>query len=616
MASYKVLSTSDFVSRLLAERDLVFFTGSGISMWAPSNLPTGYELKKNLFRGITSDPTLDVYYDVVYTHNAILHEHWQKVPLEGIFGAILSEIGDKLFDGLSFLDIDKYNVIHKALVALSNHTTHRTIITTNFDLLFEACDRNGTTPFFSDLNSYPSLNGINLIKLHGSYADKASIVMTLEKEGTGLPVHLQKFLKSFLPGKAICFVGYSASEFDIVPIIKDIPFSRVYWIERSEDAIKGNRRMQYMLEKNDSLVGFDMRVIFQEIANRTTSGAFPSAHWTHNDSSGDIVNFLMKELTTLQKYFVTARIFRSILKIDLAIEVLNKATNLVKQAPHGSAPENLLNLYFELAETYKEKGDYRNAKKYYYRLHAALEKQPNASTIDILKARREIAKLHVLRHEFDIAAVLLKTLINDVCSQLRTAKGEPRGFESLLADCKKNLAMLQLAQIQKGETSPQQITQIEEFLKDLHDNGVKVGNIDKQAEAKRFLARCRRIERKHDEAYELLDEVLEYFHFVGRTMGEINTLREYANNLIMQKRFKEALGLHKTIIQINNDFGKDYPTRLKSFWALCYLSTRTGKLSNASKYFLYGIGLSLYCLITGKCTYGMIRDIMLPKALF
>jgi hypothetical protein len=99
-------------------------------------------------------------------------------------------------------------------------------------------------------------------------------------------------------------------------------------------------------------------------------------------------------------------------------------------------------------------------------------------------------------------------------------------------------------------------------------------------------------------------------------MGEINTLREYANNLIMQKRFEEALRIHKTIIQINKEFGKDYPTRLKSFWALCYLSIGTGELINAAKYLLYGTGLSFYCFVTGKCTYRMIRDIVLPKALF
>ena len=176
---------------------------------------------------------------------------------------------------------------------------------------------------------------------------------------------------------------------------------------------------------------------------------------------------------------------------------------------------------------------------------SVIKEQSKISTIRILQAKREIAKIHVLRHEFNKAESMLQDLIGDIDHELTHEDINPSQLKSLLADCRKNYAMVRLAKIQKGIVSKQELEQIEKLLKELYENGIREGNIDKQAEAKRFLARCKRIERKHEEAYRLLEEVLEYFQFVGRTMGEINTLREYANNLMMEKKFWKAIEIHK-----------------------------------------------------------------------
>lgn len=621
MKKYKVLETRPFVSALLEENEIVFFVGSGISMRDPSNLPAGYELKRNLFKGITSHKDLSVYFDGIYGDDVnkiiIPNEQWQKVPLEGMFGAIYAEIGDRLFDGLTFFESNKYHPIHKMLFLLTDKTTHRTIITTNFDLLFEACLPRRVKPFFNSLKDYPALKKINLIKLHGSYSDKSSIIMTLEREGTGLPVFLQNFLKSFLSGKVICFIGYSASEFDIVPLLSNIPFSKVYWVEKDEKAIQDNPRMLKILEKNNSFVGFDMRSIFQELYSRKFSRSSTSLPWSHNDVSVSIIDFLTKELSTSQKYFITARIFRSILKINLALEILLKKRKLVKSGKLtvNSALSNILN--FEIAETYKEKGDYCKSKKYYlYYYKNLIKEQSKISTIKILQAKREIAKIHVLRHEFNKAESMLQDLIGDIGHELTHEDNNPSQLKSLLADCRKNYAMVRLAKIQKGIASRQELEQIEKLLKELYENGIKEGNIDKQAEARRFLARCKRIERKHEEAYRLLEEVLEYFQFVGRTMGEINTLREYANNLMMEKKFWKAIKIHKKILKINKEFDEDYPTRLKSLWALVYLNFLSGHMLEAINYLSNSILLSIYYWISRKLTFSMIKDIAFNKALF
>lgn len=621
MKQYKVLNTKDFVSDILKEEDIVFFVGSGISMWHPSNLPTGYELKRNLFKGITSCKALNSYFEGIYNDDTnkikLPHEQWQKVPLEGMFGAVHTEIGNKLFNSLTFFNTNKYNFFHNLLVLLANETNHKTIITTNFDLLFEA-SFNKIKAFFNSLDGYPSSNEVNLIKLHGSYNDKNSIIMTLEREGVGLPKFFQDFLQKFLSGKVVCFVGYSASEFDIVPILYNIPFLKVYWIEKDENTIQNNLRMTKILEKNNSCVGFDMCQIFQEIHSRKPYYSISSSiSWSHTDNSMSTVDFLKNELNNFQKFLITARIFRSILKTNFALEILLKCEKLLKSGKFivGSDASNILN--FELAETYKEKGNYFKANKYYLEYEKNLRKmQSTTSKVKILKAKREIAKIHVLRHEFDIAENELQKLIVDIENEIKMGNSDIFQLKSILADCKKNNSMVLLAKIQKGIISKQKIQKIEKFLKELYEIGINEGNIDKQAESKRFLARCRRIEKKYQEAYKLLEEVLEYFHFVGRTMGEINTLREYANNLIMEKRFHEAIEIHKKILKINKEFDEDYPTKIKSLWILTHLNLLSYRIFEGIKYFLKSISLSLYYWVSRKLTFSMIKDIAIPKANF
>lgn len=621
MKQYKVLDTKDFVPAILSEKNIVFFVGSGISMWNPSNLPTGYELKRNLFKGITTHKALNSYFDIVYNDNPnqtkVPYEQWQKVPLEGMFGAIYGEIGDKLFDSLAFFNADKHNIIHKLLVLLANQTNHKTIITTNFDMLFEASFNKRIKTFFNSLNGYPSSNEVNLIKLHGSYNDKNSIIMTLEREGVGLPKFLQDFLQNFLSDKVVCFIGYSASEFDIVPILDNISFLKVYWIEKDENVIKNNPRMNKILEENNSFVGFDMCQIFQKIHSFKFPGTFASLSWSNNDTSISIIDFLKKELDDFREFIITARIFRSILKSNFALEILLKCEKLLKSGEFIISPEISNILSFELAETYKEKGNYSKAKKFYLEYYKILRKtQSTASNIKILQAKREIAKIHVLRHEFNIADDKLQELISDIENEIKKGTGDIAQLRSILADCKKNYSMVLLAKIQKGITSKRELQQIEKFLKELYEDGINEGNIDKQAESKRFLARCRRIEKKHKEAYNLLEDTLEHFHFVGRTMGEINTLREYANNLIMEKEFHKAIEIHEKILKINKEFDENYPTKIKSLWALTYLNLLSHNIFEGINYFLKSILLSLYYWISRKLTLSMIKDIAIPKASF
>lgn len=85
---------------------------------------------------------------------------------------------------------------------------------------------------------------------------------------------------------------------------------------------------------------------------------------------------------------------------------------------------------------------------------------------------------------------------------------------------------------------------------------------------------------------------------------------------MMEKKFWKAIEIHKKILKINKEFDEDYPTRLKSLWALVYLNLLSGHMLEAINYLSNSILLSLYYWISRKLTFSMIKDIAFNKALF
>ncbi len=609
---YKILSTEGFVSSLLQEENPVYFVASGVSMWDPSNLPTGRELKRNLFAGITNDRHLQHCFNWVYGHDGKLvsDEQWAKVPLEAIFGFIYGEIGNRLFKGLTFFESTKFNALHHLLVLLALNTEDRTIITTNFDLLFEACCPKKVMSCYTTVPKHPSADSVRLVKLHGTYADKESIVMTLEREGTGLRPPLRKFLQEFLPGKVICFIGYSASEFDIVPMLTDIPFSRIYWIEKDRESVWGNPRMLRILNKNKSLIGLDLCTIFREICHRKFPKLSMPTPCLHEDKSRGIIDFLAVELNHYQKFFIGARIFRGILRPTLSLKLLKKGRKLWRKRQLGALTQHVLRILdYELAETYKERGDYLRAKTCYEHYYNKTTSDPRIPSIEILRAEKKIAEISLLRHEFRSATAILSRLRNKIKSELRKGARNQELFEKLLWDCDLNYAGVQLWKIVIGEVSQQGLPEIERLLGEVKESAVNEGSIDVQAEATRLLARCKSIEGKFQDAYKALDEALDGFGYVGRTIGEINTLREKANDLTLQKDYSKAIGIHKEILRMSGEFDKDYPTRLKSLLALAYLCLLSHYLFETIRYGTESLLLSLWCVLFGKVPFSMIKNV-------
>lgn len=613
---YKILSTEEFVSALLAEENPVYFVGSGVSMWDPSNLPTGHELKRNLFAGITNDRNLRHCFNWVYGHEGkrISDEQWGKIPLEAIFGLIYGEIGGTLFKGLTFFEIKKFNAFHHLLVLLALGTKDRTIITTNFDLLFEACAQVCTPkkvmPYYTSVPRHPPTGSVRLVKLHGTYAHTESVVMTLEREGTGLRPSLRKFLQDFLPGKAICFIGYSASEYDIVPILASIPFLRVYWIEKDCDSVQRNPRMLGILNKNKGSISFDLHAILREIRRRKFPDLSTPISCLHKDKSGDIIDFLSEKLNQYQKTFISARIFNSILRPTLSLELLKKGRkSWKKRQPNGLTRDVLRTLNYELAEAYKERGDYRTAKTCYKRNYDLTISDPNIPPVEILRAKKKIAEISLLRHEIRLAEDILGKLRAEIKGRLEKGVPNPRLFDRLLWDCNLNYAGVQLWGIMTGGVSRDTLPEIEDLLEKVNESAVRDGNIDVQAETGRLLARSKCIQGKHKDAYSALDKALEGFGYIGRTMGEINTLRETANNLMLQKDYGKAIEIHKKILEMSAQFDKDYATRIKSLLTLTYLCLSSRRSFETIRYGAEALPLSLWCVVSGKVTLSMIKNV-------
>jgi len=610
---YQTVSAEEFASALLKEDNVVYFAGSGVSMWSPSNLPTGWELKRNLFRGITDTNNLRHCFNWVYDGRSrmVMDSQWRKIPLEAIFGFIYEELGTKLLSrGLAFFGHKEFNIFHTLLVLLALGTKDRTIITTNFDVLFEAVSPGKVEPYCTTVPRHPPDGAVRLVKLHGTYARPESMILILKREGRGLQSSLREFLSGFLPGKAICFVGYSASEFDIAPILRNIAFSRVYWIEKNGRSVQKNERLLEILSKNDSLVGFDLCATLKEIARRRFPHLSVPDLCGHNDKSAGLTDFLSRELEEHQRLFLLARIFRHILRPTLSLRLLRKATQLSRRGQRQNvSPHVLGTLYYELAESYKEVGNYRRAKRFYQLHYKTTTRDPIRPLPEILRARKKIAEISLLRHEFKCAEAVLSVVKDELENRLREKPYNGEVLDELLWDCNLNDAGLQLWRIITGTMSQRALPRVENLLRKINDHAVSSGNIDVQAETRHLLACCMRIKGDLEQAYAALDEALEYFRHTGATMGEINTLREKANCLSAQGDYRKAIGIHKEILAISRQYDKDPATRLKSLLPLTYFCLMSGHLVETARYGTEGLLLLSWSVLFGWVTVSMIKSV-------
>lgn len=264
---------------------LVFFAGSGISFY--SNIPRADEILSKTAEVFLPNSQSD----------QIDSELKRKLSADTIHEKIINKIQPEiLYEQLLFLNENnisslnlwkslspsywhiqqKPTLTHFAIVSYS--IKHRVpILTTNFDVLFEIAlntlkevdsDRFGKVEL--DLiiptnSGYPGLNRpiepatLRLVKLHGTIGDnEENMFNTISTTLTSITVMKHDFIEyldKLMTDKYLVIVGYSGSDLDIFPFIRELlrdKDSRIYWISKFKDS--KTRDAALSLEENKRIL--------------------------------------------------------------------------------------------------------------------------------------------------------------------------------------------------------------------------------------------------------------------------------------------------------------------------------------------------------------------------
>ncbi len=239
-----------FKDYLLRKNKITFLVGAGISMDAPSNLPSARGFSQTLLKYITPI------------------EEFEKISsLEGLrYEMVIERVQQGYDENLWFMDyldmIEKYNTIH--LFLAHSIKLGKNVITTNFDYLIEHAmmdlldegERNLIKPIITkeDFEKYEDKDYLRgkypLFKIHGSKKNIITDEITIQslittisslgkdREATetfSIEKYKKPLMSELLKKATLIVMGYSGSDsFDVTPLLKKFPdLESIIWIDHS-----------------------------------------------------------------------------------------------------------------------------------------------------------------------------------------------------------------------------------------------------------------------------------------------------------------------------------------------------------------------------------------------
>lgn len=350
------LSIPDLRS-LWSGNELVLLLGSGISLWSPTNLPTGKDLKDGIFAAVFRDELGRP----ISSPEKQLADLYSPLPFEVVNSRCpdtdrLRALLAKLF--LVFTP----NPVHRLIAELAEDESVHSIITPNYDCALDqaladayqgkvARKIGDIHRIFADTdvpNNHSSQTRTYL-KLHGSADDASlrSLVFHLNQEGM-LNLWKRDVFRRLIRGRAVLIIGYSGTDFDITPEIPHAEPSIVIWNRRDwdEDDVHPNPVAVANKIPTVFLIG-DMRKVLSRM--------FRPVQADFGTFDLDFEEMLRGEFTLLERQIWRVRLLNSLTFNTLSLSEIEKLKQ-VKHDPHLEAE-----LLSEFAGASASFGRYRDA---------------------------------------------------------------------------------------------------------------------------------------------------------------------------------------------------------------------------------------------------------------
>lgn len=276
----------------LERRNLVFFSGAGLSREYPSLAPLVVE-KEGGLPGINK-LLVNMLVEACPAFEEPITKSVEGKALEYLLGSISEIAGPATFEILKIFESQQLgarpNYRHYALALIAKAGFCSMLFTMNFDDFLEKAMRELGVPgitipemaptrveearLYARALHAPAPGSVYLFKLHGSVGSPRSFLTTVEALGFGLPRHKEALLTSALTANSCFFMGYRAGDLDVFPLLQAIPRDRqIFWYERpgaeTQLDAPGFRALRLLLagRRHAVLIG-DLSEILRDILKR------------------------------------------------------------------------------------------------------------------------------------------------------------------------------------------------------------------------------------------------------------------------------------------------------------------------------------------------------------
>jgi tetratricopeptide (TPR) repeat protein len=202
----------------LEKGEIVIFCGAGISMLAPSHLPSWRTFNETLLQ-VAKQVTLSSFPEIDgRAREAITNLNLQRFKVETFSERIVESFaGFSYFQLLEVLESDRTNANHLAIAELARAGRLRAVVTTNFDTLLERAFREKGLKLqvISAREDIPSVHGsgdYTLLKIHGSVTAHTSLVDTVRQKVRGLPMAFRALLATMFRDLHVVVMGFSGAD--------------------------------------------------------------------------------------------------------------------------------------------------------------------------------------------------------------------------------------------------------------------------------------------------------------------------------------------------------------------------------------------------------------------
>lgn len=244
------------------------FVGSGVSIWEPSELPSGQDFTKAMFSVLFGNspalsPAERVLLEEVFGKR--WSPHFSGMPFEHLMECCPSEVKANALVNYLY-DSRRPNPLHRALARGLKEGKIHSIITTNYDCCLDEALADERFPFVKAITPEQALaaRGVSVpryFKIHGSVEGglETSPMFTLRHEGL-LDPRKRALLAELTEGRKLVMLGYSGLDFELCPEIERLAVADLVW-NNLRDYYPSVSAERLIGIKNGTLLYGDMRIL-------------------------------------------------------------------------------------------------------------------------------------------------------------------------------------------------------------------------------------------------------------------------------------------------------------------------------------------------------------------